>query len=284
MDSDDDPERFYIYMQECIWRFQRRNLSFDDDAINAMTGILTRVSLLAGFSIWQGAPEPWLPLFLVFVPDQETRRRHSFPSWSWAGWAGEIDWQSDIGTFHCEFQEVDQTGATRSIWRPHEKHEERMKPVGRTGVLDSPQTIQPWNTRPYPLLKFKATVFKLRWLPLTDHLTRAFNQKSWVALLVDKALQSVGLLFCDGGRVTDLPKGALQFAVLGKDIGSELFSQRYLDEKQIVKQFLRPPLTWVMYLVQLNGVRERRGLGIVSQECLQNSLSPCPRQEIIFLG
>ena len=286
LDTDDDPERFYIYLQECIWRFQKRSLSFDDDAINAMAGILTRISSLGGIQIWQGVLEAWLPFFLVFASHeyhQGTRRRGSFPSWSWAGWAGQIDWYSDVGTVHCEFQEVDHDGATRSLWRPDESIEARMKPKDRRGLLNSPQTVPPWMSRSYHLLKFKTTVLKLRWMPLMESLTPVFD-KSRVSILVDKTLQPVGLLFCDDCGTIDLPKGALQFAVLGKDIESQLFSQRYMDRKQIVKQFLRPPLAWVMYLVHTNGVRERRGLGIVSQGCLQDSLSPGPRQEIIFLG
>ena len=97
LENDDDPERFYIYLQECVSRFQMRTLTHDDDAINAMAGILTRVSLLSEFKVLQGALEPFFPSFLTFW-GLKGARPESFISkleLGWMGWNGQLgrrDW------------------------------------------------------------------------------------------------------------------------------------------------------------------------------------------------
>jgi len=85
-----DPFNFlFIALEE----FQRRNITMDDDALNAMAGFLRRVAEAGKTEMIEGLPAKILPAALIFTNrmktfsgKSESRRRKKFPSWSWAGW------------------------------------------------------------------------------------------------------------------------------------------------------------------------------------------------------
>lgn len=81
--------------------YSRRHLRYDGDALRAFTG-LTR-PLFAGMRTWaaEGLPAHYMDAFLLFVSSTGSlRRRPEFPSFSWAGQAGEIKWPQEISTWY----------------------------------------------------------------------------------------------------------------------------------------------------------------------------------------
>ncbi|KAN0080523.1 Heterokaryon incompatibility protein (HET) domain containing protein [Elaphomyces granulatus] len=74
--------------------YTMRNLSFDTDALNAFSAILARLEnmyLQAGF-IW-GIPRHDFKSFLLWSRRSALlQRRDPFPSWSWAGWKGHMQY------------------------------------------------------------------------------------------------------------------------------------------------------------------------------------------------
>ncbi|KAF2820311.1 HET-domain-containing protein [Ophiobolus disseminans] len=78
--------------------YNRRNLSFESDAIRAFSGILKSVEYALGRTVW-GIPSYEFSRGITWLHSQHRMdsRREDFPSWSWAGWATvgtELDFKS----------------------------------------------------------------------------------------------------------------------------------------------------------------------------------------------
>lgn len=95
MDLGDSNVATYTFLFKILELYQERHLSDENDAINAMTGILRSVTASAKTQMFQGLPANIFPLALLFIhtASRAPRRRKHFPSWSWAGWTkGEVSW------------------------------------------------------------------------------------------------------------------------------------------------------------------------------------------------
>lgn len=89
----------YNFLFLLLEAFQRRNLSWDGDAYNAVAGFIRRVSEAGNTDFIEGLPVKLFPLALLFYnrsrssyPAGDTRRRTDFPSWSWTGWCAGSRW------------------------------------------------------------------------------------------------------------------------------------------------------------------------------------------------
>jgi len=100
------PEDVVRLYWSCIEDYSSRDLTFDSDSIQAFQGIIERFSKMKHpvLAIW-GLPYPasaekkidyfvcgltWFHPQSCWENTQRPRRRQAFPSWSWAGWAGEV--------------------------------------------------------------------------------------------------------------------------------------------------------------------------------------------------
>jgi hypothetical protein len=80
--------------------YAQRKLTYGDDALHAITSLLSvmSTSFIGGFI--SGLPEMFFDEALLWQPAQPMQKRrssgrHDIPSWSWAGWEGDImttDW------------------------------------------------------------------------------------------------------------------------------------------------------------------------------------------------
>jgi hypothetical protein len=77
--------------------YTKRKLTYSDDALHAISSLLVTMSFsfLGGFI--SGLPEMFFNEALLWQPKEPMQRRHcserlkELPSWSWAGWEGEIE-------------------------------------------------------------------------------------------------------------------------------------------------------------------------------------------------
>ena len=98
-----DRVRFYVY-QDLVEQYTTKNFTFDEDILNAFTGVMAATEPTYGPYIF-GLPEGSIDIALLWVPKGETTRRGSthagihglesrteylIPSWSWAGWIGQV--------------------------------------------------------------------------------------------------------------------------------------------------------------------------------------------------
>ncbi|KAF2650916.1 HET-domain-containing protein, partial [Lophiostoma macrostomum CBS 122681] len=75
-----------------IEEYTKRSMRREHDILNALTGIL---NTLVDSRHIAGLPFAIFDMALLWQPRQRLRRRRGFPSWSWAGWVGQIHWFDD---------------------------------------------------------------------------------------------------------------------------------------------------------------------------------------------
>ena len=98
---------------ELVEQFNRRNLTFDDDVMNASAGLTSIFdSRFSGGILW-GIPEMFFDYCIIWRPRDVLRRRRgynharladSLPSWSWVAWKGDIDLPAALMILHNDPQ------------------------------------------------------------------------------------------------------------------------------------------------------------------------------------
>jgi hypothetical protein len=72
--------------ERLVLSYITRDLSRDEDIVNAFEGIMKTFAPALGTSIY-GLPERHLDMALLWTTDDTSLvRRTGFPSWSWVGW------------------------------------------------------------------------------------------------------------------------------------------------------------------------------------------------------
>ena len=97
--------------------FSGRKLTHETDALNACRGSLNRLSQAAGVEFCFGLPMHDCLRALIWVSHSQNTltRRSGFPSWSWTGWTGRIEyayWVGDMAAYLAEdpAQQIHQHG------------------------------------------------------------------------------------------------------------------------------------------------------------------------------
>jgi hypothetical protein len=79
-----------------VKEYNSRATRDDSDVLAAFTGILGAINRQFPAGFFQGLPEFYFDIALLWQPRKPLRRRraggvHNFPSWSWTGWHGHLD-------------------------------------------------------------------------------------------------------------------------------------------------------------------------------------------------
>jgi hypothetical protein len=110
-DEDDDEEDVDLLFElwtDVVGNLSTRNLSFESDILFAAAGMISVLQKAFSVSSIYGLPERRLEQFLFWSPMEpgSLRRRRDaqgnaiYPSWSWAGWVGEISWPEHMAGPH----------------------------------------------------------------------------------------------------------------------------------------------------------------------------------------
>jgi hypothetical protein len=137
--EDDEVDTVLDCFFAVIETYQRRNLTKDSDAINAVMGILRPAASRLMTHLLEGLPIEMFDLALLFVTagfwetefqkDTQVRRRLEFPSWSWAGWVANLSWASYMSvTYDKKFVEDWLMNKTWIIWYKFQ-HGHSVQPV-----------------------------------------------------------------------------------------------------------------------------------------------------------
>ena len=91
----DRRQRIYKRLAE---EYSRRAMSYDSDALDALGAILDEIKS----TFWQegyfwAIPVEKLPILLGVTFRENCRRRDEFPSWSWTGWSGALEFDVSEG-------------------------------------------------------------------------------------------------------------------------------------------------------------------------------------------
>ena len=92
MSQDDPPHTSFT---DLIMYYSERELSYGSDALKAAAGLLRMLAARFKWEAFQGLPKRGFDAYLQFYPTgaiSKRKRRAQFPSYSWAGWTGRVDW------------------------------------------------------------------------------------------------------------------------------------------------------------------------------------------------
>ncbi|KAI0550583.1 HET-domain-containing protein [Xylaria curta] len=78
---------YYDYVASLL---PTRSLTNQEDALNAMRGIIQRMSRRMKCRFFEGLPTASFDYFIIFEKDRVIDRRPMFPSYSWTGWKGPL--------------------------------------------------------------------------------------------------------------------------------------------------------------------------------------------------
>lgn len=92
---------FEVYA-EAVTEYTRRQMSFHEDGLNAVSGVLNQLRPWFRGDFLSGLPSTELDQALLWYPKGNTVRRTDqvggilFPSWSWAGWVGQVEYWTGL--------------------------------------------------------------------------------------------------------------------------------------------------------------------------------------------
>lgn len=300
----------YSRLTDAVFYYSSRDLSYQNDYLNALKGICHRIGEATKCRFLQGIPVAALDLYLLFDGVATVlERRHGFPSWSWCGWIGPLsynDWtyrpndpgsdtrnnwltnntwivwyeRSPSGMVSPVFDAVsdEHTGATRRGDVSYRKRVpfssgSRTLKIGTARTTPSLSLLPGTATRPYPILQFWTVMVELT---LDTMKTDGYAES--VFSVKDRNGQYCGYVNLDTKRPAVLPQ---RFNLI---ILSELSENVEFGALGDYDVGVSGSLYWAMYIEWDAGVAERRGLGIVYHDALECSFEPGPAWIEILLG
>jgi hypothetical protein len=107
-DDEEDVDLLFEMWTDVVGNLSTRNLSFESDILFAAAGMISVLQSAFTVSSVYGLPERRLEQFLFWSPMEPgcLRRRRDvqgnaiYPTWSWAGWVGEVSWPEHMARPH----------------------------------------------------------------------------------------------------------------------------------------------------------------------------------------
>lgn len=282
-EAGDEPE--YI-LSTYLFYYTQRKLSDQKDAINAMAGILRRISDRLQCSELAGMPMAHFDFWLLFTSfGPSLGRRNYFPSYSWAGWITSINYlfnrfEDSIANTWIIWYVRNSDGTTTLIQNPQpgkrgvdqsivevlnlSKHSATSASARETGPSGYFSTLR--SDLPYDLLQFWTVSLHFSLRLIKDQ----YRRKSQI---LDCFGRYRGEVLFDGEILT----GMCEFVLLSKSI-------------ELAKEFSIPTISsgndlyFVMLILWKKGIAERRGLGQIRQCAIEHSFPPGPVWKEIVLG
>ncbi|KAJ5738205.1 HET-domain-containing protein [Penicillium malachiteum] len=81
---------------KAIESYTSRQSTYKSDAIRALHGLLHVFQLSFKSEFIAGLPNCIIDIALLWRPTQQLKRREGFPSWSWAGWEGQVTYNKPM--------------------------------------------------------------------------------------------------------------------------------------------------------------------------------------------
>ncbi|KAA8899153.1 heterokaryon incompatibility protein-domain-containing protein [Sphaerosporella brunnea] len=302
-----------------VAEYTKRNVSFDSDVLNAFMGVANVWVESWGVQnrLFYGLPGAHIESALLWQPKAELVRRNSgengvhLPSWSWAGWRGQITysdrnyWMS-IGPWPCglieesvvpewilhtsntESQRLEVKAARKWKRAPGEKPLSRPPPVPPSLLSPIGDAARPANIHG-GVLEFLTTsaFFKVR--TGSEHGKKCYcydggkpphEHADMIHLIVDARGNAAGNIFLDRKtlEITDICNTACEFIILSRSGGGETTCPGLNEE-------LYPHLEFCLFDTMLiewrDGLAYRLGLGKIHEDAWVQAE---PKWKRIFLS
>lgn len=300
-----DPLYDYSVM---LMYYTRRALTNQSDALRAMAGIIRRFTESMKCRFFQGLPTALFDIFLMFTGTL-LHRRPSFPSYSWAGWRGSVDY--DISYLFLRtntwlrhrtwiiWYKRSPSGITNLVWDPLANENFPVKDLSYDGYRERrlfsfwraiPGATGVQRTNPtqektfggqiptYPMLQF--------WTVSCSYTIENINNFTGFGSLVDRNRDTCGKVWLDGFEESTFFQSSGPFEII---ILSEAYSFNRIEtvnRKGPGPEEDDAPWEYfnVMLLEWSGGIAERRGLGYIHQWSINTSVAPGPAWKEIFLA
>jgi hypothetical protein len=289
-----------------LFYYTKRAMTNQADALRAMAGIIKRLSRKMKCGFFQGVPTAVFDSFMVFRAFSSLlSRRQGFPSYSWTGWIGGIDFPSGLGDENdwlahrtwIVWYKRSPLGAVELVWDPIANEffpANAMEYIGyrkRSGFPNwhklgfptsrtTPTEVIHFDCAipPYPLLQF--------WTLAVYYTISDLEVFTAQAYILDNQQKRCGSIYIDGYEDSTFleREGTFEFIVLSEareDMsGLSLTGSEYPYDSDSDG--------WKYYQVLLlewnGGIAERRGIGIIFQKAVEQSIFPGPIWKEILMA
>ncbi|MCJ1377887.1 hypothetical protein MMC17_000983 [Xylographa soralifera] len=318
IDVDESPLSAYQIVLEY---YTARDLTIDNDAINAVSGFLKRLSGRMECRLVEGLATAAFDANMLFVPINirdctKSKRRSAFPSYSWAGWRGQQGWEQ--GDYVFEFEQASSVKGSLNlicleewlnthtwiIWYERDP-DGQVTPISVPRVATTiPSSYKDIDYHHRALADFPSLSHKS---PLRTNPTRQISLRKRSTYPLLQFWTAVGYFSIRGQRIFDRENqhcGAIIFHDIGEFKDGQIAEFLLLSKAQqrsrqslIDKDLPNPArlanressdfpwdLYWVMLVVWKDDVAEKRGLGQVHQSALSRSYAPGLQWKEILLG
>jgi hypothetical protein len=295
-----------------VQHYSRRVFSNQEDALFAMAGISRRLAVLMKCTFFQGMPRAWFDASFLFHSYQlALRRRKIFPSYSWVGWTGGVQYNlpdggtlvGDLEDKHIwitcqwlrfstwiEWYQRSSQGAIEPLWRvedlasQHSDHGYRYRDAyphpwrhyhDSSTFLGRPsEQLRVGKPLPsYPVLQFWTLAVYLK--------LQNINVLTGIADITHAGF-GCGMLWMDSFEEDEFFDDTRTYEfILLSDAPDHPFC---LGSQALWKPGLREKMYHVLVLEYDRGVAERRGLGVISELAIKKSAPPGPLWKEIILA
>ncbi|KAJ2991381.1 hypothetical protein NUW58_g2535 [Xylaria curta] len=296
--------------QTFVMYYTMRSLTNQEDTLNALGGIIQRLSRKMKCGFLEGLPIVIFDLAILFTGTKGSpRRRHNFPSYSWAGWKGTVDYSWFIidenewlnTSTWIVWYKRSAHGALSLVWdilanEGFPYNDDKYIGYRKRNPFQPPMPL-PFSTgrtqptedlgRAIPVLNYPVLQF---WTLSARFNLRMINNITGHALIIDRFGTTCGGLSLDDVEGSDF-FGSVEpyelIAVSTYQIEMETYPQIGLpiEFEELERLFPSGSYYNVILLMWHDGLAERRGMGYAAQEgFLTKSLSPGVEWKEIILG
>lgn len=313
LDSIDMPTRIFrekpfIQFTSAVELYTRRELTNPNDILNAFEGVQRVLEKRLNASVFYGAMVSEMDTSLLWESSQRLLRRRPFPSWSWAGWMGEIQWKNTERVYSW-IEWPDQSQSDPDI-QPPRVAERLPPPIPKELILTPTVTankIEPWVLRFQTVsamfrLSAPTSVHKDVISPLRKRLTGPSALSTVRPAPADPELTKLiraGILDRDGAwcGTIDLDEEVwkhrigepFEFIVLSM-VPTFTQDEKYTwesivpDEIEAIMKRFEYGVYNVLLCSEKDGIHYREGLGRILTDALDKALDDGPMWKEIMLG
>ncbi|KAJ9608988.1 hypothetical protein H2200_006759 [Cladophialophora chaetospira] len=310
LDSIDMPTRIFrekpfVQFTSAVELYTRRELTNGNDILNAFEGMQLVLEKRIGDRVYYGALESMMDPSILWESTKRLTRRPGFPSWSWSGWTGEIQWKfTEVARSWIEWH-ADQGSGIHSFGK--QAYERIAPPIPR------PENPAPMSSHilssKLPLLHFRTVVARFKLIapslihksvisPLRKRLTGPSALSTVRPAPADPGLIRAGIADRNGqwcGTI-DLDVSFMNCVNTPLDFLVMSRVSRFTDDELAMHEDMLPDAVEevmakrdygvynVLLVSQREGVYFREGLGRILTESLDRAAEPGPSWRDIVLG
>lgn len=308
LDSIDMPTRIFrekpfVQFTSAVELYTRRELTNPTDILNAFEGVQLVLEKRISAKIFYGVLETMVDSSLIWESTKRLFRRAGFPSWSWSGWIGEIQWKfSEPARSWIEWhadQNIGLHAFSKQVY-------ERIPPP-----LERPENLGPLShhnlSKSMPLLHFRtvtahftlispALIHKSVISPLRKRLTGPSALSTVRPAPADPGLIRAGIADDRGWWCGTIDLDAVWMSRVGVPLEFLLMSRvsRFTEDELAIwegtlpdeVEDLLPERDYGVYNVMLvsrrDGIYYREGLGRILTGALHRAVEPASWKDIVL--